>query len=262
MNETKKLIETLKRCLRSRGVTYRALAKALGLSESSVKRVFAEESFTLARLERVCTVLEMTVTDLVQMNSGSRETHPHTLTFEQERVLANNPSLLACFYLLLNGRSEGEVQRRLGLSLAAFRGLLTNLANAGLLERQGKQKIRLHARLPIAWRPNGPVRRLYERQVRAEFLQHPFEGPQESLTFHSAELSAASLRILQRKIDRLAADFAELAALDMRVPAREKTSTALLLACRPWVFSMFSAYRVQRAAVKATMPTLAGQMFR
>ena len=54
MNETKKMLETLKRCLRARGVTYRSLGRSLGLSESSVKRLFADESFTLARLERVC----------------------------------------------------------------------------------------------------------------------------------------------------------------------------------------------------------------
>ena len=44
------------------------------------------------------------------------------------------------------------------------------------------------------------------------------------------------------------ADFADLAALDVRLPARDKSSVALLLACRPWVFSMFSAYRAKAAA--------------
>ena len=59
---------------------------------------------------------------------------------------------------------------------------------------------------------------------------------------------SASVRILLRKIDKLAADFADLAALDVRLPARDKSSVALLLACRPWVFSMFSAYRAKAAA--------------
>jgi hypothetical protein len=102
--------------------------------------------------------------------------------------------------------------------------------------------------LPIAWRPDGPVRKLYERQVRAEFLQGPFTGSNEALSFHSAELSPASVRILLKKIDKLAADFADLAALDVQLPARDKTSVALLLACRPWVFSMFSAYRAKAVA--------------
>jgi DNA-binding Xre family transcriptional regulator len=247
MNETKKLLESVKRCLRARGMTYRSLGQALGLSESSVKRLFSDQSFTLARLERVCSVLEMSLSDLLQMSSASsaNEARPHVLTLEQERTLASSTQLLACFYLLLNGRSATEVARRLGLSSSAMRALLARLAGAQLLEVDGKRKIRLHAKLPIAWRTDGPVRRLYERQVRAEFLQGGFSGPNEALTFHSAELSPASVRILLRKVDRLAADFADLAALDVHLPPRDKVSVALLMACRPWVFSMFSAYRVQ-----------------
>jgi hypothetical protein len=53
------------------------------------------------------------------------------------------------------------------------------------------------------------------------------------------------VQILLRKIDRLAADFADLATLDVDLPQRDKTSVAVLLACRPWVFSMFSAYRAR-----------------
>lgn len=247
MNETRKLLDTVKRCLRSRGMTYRDLGRSLGLSESSVKRLFADESFTLARLEKVCAVLEMTMADLVQMSAGPSEARAaaHTLTLEQERTLASNASLLACFYLLLNGRSPQDVERQLGASPTAMRGMLERLQATHLLEITAKRTVRLHAKLPIAWRPAGPVRRLYERQVRAEFLQSAFDGSHEALTFHSAELSPASVRILLRKIERLATDFAELAALDMSLAARDKSSVGVLLACRPWVFSMFSAYRTQ-----------------
>jgi|SRR5687768_2255474 len=248
MNETKILLETLKRCLRARGVTYHKLGRALGLSESSVKRLFADESFTLARLEKVCGALDMSVGDLVRMAAGTREAQTFSLTLEQERTLASDASLLALFYLLLNGRSAEAAERRLGLNAKAMLAYLGRLAEARLIEVDAKGKVRLHARLPIAWRPDGPVRKLYERQVRAEFLQGSFGASNEALTFHSAELSPASVRILLRKIDKLAADFADLAALDVHLPARDKTSIALLLACRPWVFSMFSAYRAKAAA--------------
>jgi DNA-binding Xre family transcriptional regulator len=247
MNETRRLISTLKRCLRARGITYRQLARALNLSESSVKRIFAAESFTLSRLERVCTVLEMSVGDLVRLATDGRSSagdeQLHSLTLEQERTLASDASLLACFYLLLNGRTVGQIEQRLGLTDKALRAVLRRLAAARLLDVVGKEGVNLHATLPIAWRANGPVRQLYERQVRAEFMQSAFTATNESMSFHSAELSAASIRILTRKSERLAADFADLAALDMHAPMREKTSIALLLACRPWVFSMFGAYR-------------------
>ncbi len=247
MNETRQLIVTLKRCLRARGITYRQLARAVNLSESSVKRVFAEESFTLSRLERVCVVLGMSVGELVRLAAASRGTtddaQSHSLTLEQEKTLASDASLLACFYLLLNGRTVEQAERRLGMTPKAMRAVLRRLAAARLLDVAGRNTVNLHATLPIAWRPHGPVRRLYEHQVRAEFMQSAFSDPNEAMSFHSAELSPASIRVLLRKTERLAADFADLAALDMHVPVREKTSIALLLACRPWVFSMFGAYR-------------------
>jgi DNA-binding Xre family transcriptional regulator len=245
MNETRRMLEYLKRCLRARGMTYRDLGRAIGLSESSVKRLFTEHSFTLLRLERVCTALNMTVADLVRMVSETHEAQAYTLSVEQEQILAGKPALLAAFYLLLNGRTVQAVERRLDLTSRELRALLRKLADAQLIDLDRKGTVHLRARLPIAWRADGPVRKLYERQVRSEFLQGQFAGEQEALVFHSAELSPASVQILLRKIDRLAADFADLATLDVKLPQRDKTSIAVLLACRPWVFSMFSAYRAR-----------------
>ena len=250
MNETERLFETLKRCLRSKGVTYGGLARQLSLSESSVKRLFARGTFSVDRLERVCRAIDMSIADLVRLASGQSAApapdEGFTLTFEQERILAGNPSLLAFFYLLLNGQPPDAVAARLGLSQRAVGNFLSRLAACGLCEAGSRKQVRLHARLPIAWRPEGPVRRLYERQVRSEFLQGEFAEKNEALNFHSAELSPASIRILMRKMERLSADFADLAVLDVGLPSREKMSVAMLLATRPWVFSMFSAYRPRK----------------
>ena len=249
MNETQRMLDTLKRCLRARGMTYGRLGRALGLSESSVKRLFSDESFTVARLERVCKALDMSIAELSRMTAGASAsqspTQTFSLTLEQERMLASNSLLLACFYLLLNGRTVNEVADRLSLSARAMRTFLGKLSAARLVDVDSGNTVRLHARLPIAWRPEGPVRKLYERQVRAEFLHGEFSDRNETMSFHSAELSPASVRILLRKIEKLAVDFADLAALDMHLPTRDKTSIAMLLASRPWVFSMFSAYRTR-----------------
>jgi hypothetical protein len=42
-----------------------------------------------------------------------------------------------------------------------------------------------------------------------------------------------------RKIEQLARDFAELATLDVGLPAAEKKNVAMIAAFRPWVSSMF-----------------------
>ena len=43
MSESAQIISLLKRSLKTKGLTYRDLAKRVGLSEASIKRVFAEE---------------------------------------------------------------------------------------------------------------------------------------------------------------------------------------------------------------------------
>ncbi|MEA3108945.1 MAG: hypothetical protein QOI88_3550, partial [Gammaproteobacteria bacterium] len=43
--------------------------------------------------------------------------------------------------------------------------------------------------------------------------------------------------------ERLAAEFRDLAELDRTLPSRDKRSIGMLLATRPWVFSMFESLR-------------------
>ncbi len=243
MRETQRLLDAVKQQLRARGITYAELGRRIGLSESSVKRLFSTGNFTLTRLERICGVLQLSLADLARASDGSRPSQqPATLTEAQERLLASEPSILACFYLLLNGRSTQDCRDRLALAAPAVQAILVKLGRVGLVTGRGRA-MQLNARLPITWRPDGPVRRLYERQVREEFLRCRFNEPAESLAFHSAELSAASLRVLSRKLERLAGEFADLAALDAELHPREKSSVGMLLALRPWVFSMFDSLR-------------------
>jgi hypothetical protein len=144
---------------------------------------------------------------------------------------------------LLNGREPLAIASELDLPERELRRMLVKLDAAKLIQLQPKLKVRLRTSNVISWRSNGPVRRLYEQQVKTEFLQAEFTGRNESISFASAELSDASAKILTRKVEMLARDFAELAALDAGVPDRDKRSMGLLLALRPWVFSMYDGLR-------------------
>jgi DNA-binding Xre family transcriptional regulator len=240
VSESTAIIEVLKRSLKTRGHTYRDLAKRVGLSEASIKRVFSEETFTLQRLETICAAIGMSVSELVRIASDTRESSSQYLTLEQEQLLAGDLPLLACFYLLLNGRTSAEIQERLALSERELRVLYVKLDNARLVELQPRLKARLRVGPVVVWRADGPMHKVYEQRVKTEFLQSDFRGADEALHFRSAEISDASARILARKLEQLSRDFAELATLDVGLPAREKQGVALLMAFRPWVFSMFS----------------------
>ncbi|HYM34233.1 MAG TPA: hypothetical protein VET48_02495, partial [Steroidobacteraceae bacterium] len=111
------------------------------------------------------------------------------------------------------------------------------------IELQPRLRARLRVGPVVTWRNDGPVHKLYEQQVKAEFLNADFQGADAALHFRSAELSDASARILIRELDRLAQEFADFAALDVHLPANDKRSVALMMAFRPWVFSMFEGLR-------------------
>ncbi len=86
MDQTRQVVEALKRCLKMRGLTYRTLAERINLSEASVKRIFSERSFTLRRLEQVCGALEISLSELLRM-ADAGESRPTTLSLAQEQDL-------------------------------------------------------------------------------------------------------------------------------------------------------------------------------
>ena len=62
MSASAALIDTLKRELKAQGVTYAAVARALGMSEASVKRMFSRKDFDDTRRPfDECTAMHMLV---------------------------------------------------------------------------------------------------------------------------------------------------------------------------------------------------------
>ena len=238
-----RIMTSLKAIMKSRQITYRELARRIRLSEASVKRIFSRATLTLTRLDDICQALEVSLTEVVRLASGESTDTPEPLTLEQENALAADPQLLACFYLLANGRTGREVGAQLGVDERAVRRWMVRLDALRLIELRSKLRARTRAASVIAWRPDGPLRRLYESQIRQEFLQAAFSRSGEALHFLSAELSDASCKVLLRKLERMAGEFRDLAELDRTLPPRDKRPMAALLAVRPWVFSMFKSLR-------------------
>jgi transcriptional regulator with XRE-family HTH domain len=257
MTEAKRIVEVLKRALKARGITYAALGRRIGLSEPSVKRILSRGTLSLARLDAICAAIDLSVQEVARLAAAAGEGAPgergaERLTEAQERALAADSELLACFHLLANGRTAREAGEQMGADERRLRRWLVRLDALGLLTLEPRLRVRLRVGPAIDWRADGPVRRLYEQQVREEFLRGAsFAARGEVLQFRSAELSEAACRVLERRIARLVAEFVDLAELDRELPAREKRSTGLLVAFRPWVFSMFRGIVGARATIAA-----------
>jgi len=120
------------------------------------------------------------------------------------------------------------------------------LVSAGIRAILNFAPARLKVPRDFQWRAGGPVKRAYGARVMAEFLKGRFDGPLEMLRFEAKELSGESAAVVRRKLERLAAEFNELAEVDASLPARRRTSAAILVALRPWEFSVVNALKKRK----------------
>jgi transcriptional regulator with XRE-family HTH domain len=233
--QTTAFLDALKRCLKARRITYAALATALGLSEASVKRLFSHESLTMKRTEEILAVLDMTFLEVARLAAGPRDGQSSQLTLEQERALAADPQLFSFFHLLLFGASVPRILRVYAVSKEDVGRWLRSLERLALVEQLPRDRVRLRVARSIVWRPRGPLRLAYEKEVRAHFLRGDFEGEHEVRRFATRRMSAGSRALVARKIQRLFVEIDDLSEIDTAEGGDEPSITGLFVAFRPVV---------------------------
>lgn len=236
MSQTQELLQALKKCLRAKGLNYRDVAVALDISEASVKRIFSQQTFTLPRLEQVCRFLDMSIYDLARLTRIEQDDERAQLTIEQEEGLAGDPMALTYFYLLLTGRTPEKIAKEFGLDERQQTTMLVRLSRLKLVELYPNNSGRLLTSSRIDWRRNGPIRKMYQRQVISSFMSSRFEGKDELLLFNTGELSESSLKVLMKKYEKLPDEFDELADLDISMPNKRKKAYAMMISFRPWTY--------------------------
>ncbi|HET7306385.1 MAG TPA: helix-turn-helix transcriptional regulator [Gammaproteobacteria bacterium] len=248
MAQAARLIATLKSALRMRGMTYADVARALNLSEASIKRCFARGTFTLDRLERICALIDLQISDLVELDNEAKPTFT-SLTPEQEVALLQDDKLLLITFLVLNRWRFEDIVKAHRISEHEAIRLLSRLDRLGMIDLLPGNRIRLRTAHNFSWRKDGPVQRFFEREVLPDFLASRFAGPREDLKFAGGLLSRRSLEAFRQGIERLAREFNELVEADAALPLKERFSCGALLAIRPWVFSHFA--RLERSGTPA-----------
>lgn len=242
MSQVTGLLATLKRELKSQGITYADVAARLGLSESSVKRMFSGAKLSLGRLESLCQVVGMEITDLVQKMTDERK-RLAMLTEEQEREVGADPRLLLVAVCALNRWTFEEIIATYTLDEHECIQHLAKLDRLKLIELLPLNRFRLTVASDFRWIPGGPIQRFFQREVQPDFMKSSFNCPGERLVFRSGMLSRGSNATLLKKIDRLTAEFKELHDDDAGLPLKERFGSSLLVALRPWELSHFRELR-------------------
>lgn len=249
MAQTSLIIQTLKTSLKENGFTYLDVAKALDLSEASVKRIFAEENISLQRLDVVCRLLNIEICDLTKRAEQQQE-EIKELTEEQEEEFVKKPKLLFLAYMLLNEFDFKSITEHYEIEELEGIQLLAHLDRIKFIDLLPGNRIKLLTSRNFSWRKNGAIERLFNQHIRKEFFQSTFSGSAESMKFSGSMLSRSSILIIHQKIQRLVNEFNELAKQDASLPFDDRLGCSIVSAIRPWEFSLFAQYRKDKQELK------------
>ncbi|MFE8069864.1 helix-turn-helix transcriptional regulator [Marinobacteraceae bacterium S3BR75-40.1] len=241
MAQTAAIVDALKQCLRENGVTYQQVAEELDLSEASVKRLFSQRQFSLKRLDQICALLGIEITDLTKRIT--HEPRIDQLDTAQERALVEDARLLLVAVCALNHWTFEQIIETYTLTEPEVISKLAQLDRMGLIELLPNNRIKTLISHDFHWQRNGPIQSFFESQVQGDFLEARFNRPGEVRVFLNGMFSTQSNEAIQQKIKRLALDFRHCHQEDLNLPLEQRFGVSMLVAMRPWELEVFDNLR-------------------
>ncbi len=242
MAQTASLINILKKALKAHGKTYADTAKHLRISEASVKRAFSQKNFTLQRLDEICQMIDIELTDLLQMLKDSAAATISGLTHEQELEIVSDLELLLVSIYVLNRWTFEQIVSHSGMSEIQCIKHLAHLDRLKMIELLPKNRIKLLVAPNFQWRENGPIQQFFLRKLQSDFFNSGFNKKQEKLIVINGMLAPSSMSVFNRKMEHLAKEFDELSSDDAGLPFDQRNGTTVVLAMRPWKVGLFSQF--------------------
>jgi len=236
------LVTALKKELKSAHMTYADLAQALGMAESSVKRMLAKGDMPLSRVDAICRALKIDFADLARRVADDRPLLSQ-LTPEQERAVVADKQLLLCAICVLSQWTLEQITHRYRLSEAEAVRAFAQLDRIGIIELRPLNRYRLQLAKTFRWRPHGAVMNFFRENALLDYFQGGFDAADEALLLVHGSISSALAPAFVERLQRLAQDFAQQHLADQKLPERAREGYTLLLAMRSWEFQAFEALR-------------------
>lgn len=242
MSQTKKLLSTLKIALKAQNKTYADVARALGLSEASVKRLFNQQCFSLSRLEQTCKLLDMDISDLVQLMNEHYQSQLQQLSIRQEQEIADDLVLLLITVCVLNRCSFNEIVEFYDISEPECIRKLARLDKLNIIELLPNNLIKLRVSANFNWLDNGPIQQFFQSVISQEFFRSNFQKENEHLVVLNGMLSLQSNGEFQRRLMRLVREFNALNDQDSALELDKRTGYTVVMALRTWHYGLFEGH--------------------
>ena len=242
MSTTADLVLALKQELKTARMTYADLARALGMAESSVKRMLAKGDMPLSRIDAICRALKLDFADLARRVADSQPLLAE-LSHEQERAVVADKKLLLVAICVLSQWTLEQITTAYRLSAAEGVKYLAQLDRIGIIELRPLNRYRLKLAKAFRWRPHGPVMNFFREDVVLDYYAGGFDGPGEGLLLVHGAVSRSLAPAFMERLQRVAQDFAQQHLADQKLADADREGYTLLLGMRRWEFGAFAALR-------------------
>lgn len=238
MSQLKSVCTTLKKILKQQHITYKQIAQQLKMSEANVKRMFANNQFSLARLEEICLVANISLTDLFIVIEKQKEKLVQ-LSAEQEQELIDDVKLFLVAACVRDGWSFDEIIINYEIDKFECIQLMAKLDRLKMIELLPNNQYKTLIDQNFQWISNGPLERFMTKEVISKFMESTFIGANSFRFYLRGTYSQASIDIIQKRLNQLTKEAALLNQEDATLPLEKRQHIGLLLAMRPWELSQF-----------------------
>ncbi len=221
MSTTHDLVSALKRELKAARMTYADLARALGLAESSVKRMLARGDMPLSRVDAICRVLRLDFAELARRVADAQPLLSE-LSAEQERAVVADKKLLLVAICVLSQWTLEQITTAYRLSEADCVKYLARLDRIGIIELRPLNRYRLKLSKAFRWRPHGPVMNYFREHALLDYYAGGFDGAGEGLMLVHGSVSRALAPVFLERLQRVAQDFAQQHQADQKLSEKDR----------------------------------------
>ncbi|MCO4793047.1 MAG: helix-turn-helix domain-containing protein [Bacteriovoracaceae bacterium] len=158
MSEMKasELMGTLKKVLKAKKLTYKALGEKLSFSEGTLKNIFHHNNISIERLFEICEVAEINFQDLIRMSSRAKEDE-FSFSLNQEEFFADHPEYYFFFReVFFQRKSLKQLEREFSLSEKSVLKYILTLEKLGLCDVLPGNNLRWNVNGKLRWIKNGP----------------------------------------------------------------------------------------------------------
>jgi transcriptional regulator with XRE-family HTH domain len=235
------VMRLLKQLLKAKDLHYSDVAKALNLSESTIKRLFSQQNIDLKRLGKICHLVDMELSDLFSLLKTSKSISQ--LTLEQEKILVSDPLLLLVAVCVVNGWKICDIVEYYDINEPTCTKHLIYLHKINIIDLLPNNRFKLKISADFSWLSDGPVQNFFQKNIQQEFFSSRFVEDDETLVVRHGLLTTNSCEELQKKLSEMSDAFNNKCQADQILPFQQRHGCVLVIGMRRWVPEIFNQYK-------------------